>query len=309
MQAEFPFELFYGTALSPYAAIDVLSVKNLAEEAELRGADLNELEIQNLAQAFELHKSKGGSLKLSKSYYGDQYIVSWLFGNQYKRIDNGPGKEIFAHKVLVMQEWFKGGLLHRDDLPAQITETKSSWYQEGLLHRVGKPAVEYISGQSEWYLNGKHHRDNGPAIDHPEHRQVWYQHGRLHRADGPAVVYKHGLQEWWLDGVPTRNDDEPQEISDKHVAWKNEKNQFHKLDGPAVVYSNGRKEWFQNGKRHREGGPAIEYSNKSKKYYWLNKPVSPEHYEELWSKVREENRVRDLRTQITTEPLVVAFRG
>lgn len=55
------------------------------------------------------------------------------------------------------------------------------WYKDGLLHRENGPALEYSIGTKIWCLNGKRHREDGPAFEWFfkwfSGGQAWYLHG------------------------------------------------------------------------------------------------------------------------------------
>ncbi len=56
------------------------------------------------------------------------------------------------------QEWYKDGLLHREDGPAVIYNNGCiAYYQGGILHRTDGPAVIDLSGSQNkvWALNGE----------------------------------------------------------------------------------------------------------------------------------------------------------
>ncbi len=104
------------------------------------------------------------------------------------------------------QEWFKDGVLHRDDdLPAVIhSDGTQEWRQHGKLHRDGdKPAYVRADGTREWWQHGKFHREaDSPAVIYSNGTREWYKNGNKHRDNAlPAVFYADGSREWWIDGV------------------------------------------------------------------------------------------------------------
>lgn len=71
------------------------------------------------------------------------------------------------------QEWYKEGLLHRIEGPAQKWEGSDSdysWYFEGKRHRVGGQATEWASGDKAWWFRNKLHRTDGPASEVSRHK-------------------------------------------------------------------------------------------------------------------------------------------
>ena len=66
------------------------------------------------------------------------------------------------------QEWRdeEGELHSEDDHPARIKGQELQWWKHGLLHRDnGKPAIlNTSSNRKEYYVDGKRHRIDGPAF-------------------------------------------------------------------------------------------------------------------------------------------------
>ena len=53
-------------------------------------------------------------------------------------------------------EYYKNGVLHREDGPALIKENgDKEWYFNGVLHRDDGPAIELHNGERSWFTNGK----------------------------------------------------------------------------------------------------------------------------------------------------------
>ncbi len=69
------------------------------------------------------------------------------------------------------REYWKDGLLHRDDGPALITQRLGLSYEEhwrdGQLHREVGPAVWHDRVREEYFNRNSRHRLDGPAIDAP----------------------------------------------------------------------------------------------------------------------------------------------
>lgn len=154
------------------------------------------------------------------------------------------------------QEWYREGVLHREDGPAIIYESGAQkWYKFGKCHREDGPALILSAGIQEWHKAGEIHREDGPAIIHPNGNQFWYLLGKLHRKDGPAIILSNGDQFWYHEG------------------------QLHRKDGPARILSDGTQEWYLFGKCHREDGPAVIWSHGSQYWYrgekFIEKMVQP----------------------------------
>ena len=139
------------------------------------------------------------------------------------------------------QEWFKDGMLHRDDdLPAVIDAYGyQAWYKHGKRHRDGDlPAVLCADGSMQWWKEGTIHRDGDlPACIYADGCQKWCVEGSIHReGDLPAVVYADGGRQWFKNNKRHRDG-----------------------DLPAVVYADTNRDWFKDDQRHRDIGPARIY--------------------------------------------------
>jgi hypothetical protein len=89
-----------------------------------------------------------------------------------------------------LEQWRRGGKLHRDDGPAHIEIREDGgqslgWYRDGQLYRVDGPAwidIHADGTRSErWYVDDQPHRADGPAC-------------LIVRPDGSRV------EEWWIAG-------------------------------------------------------------------------------------------------------------
>jgi len=79
------------------------------------------------------------------------------------------------------------GIIHPD--------TTMEWFKNGLIHRDNnKPAMTYPDGTMEWWVNGLRHRDNDkPALIHSDTTMEWWVNGLRHRDnDEPAVILADG---------------------------------------------------------------------------------------------------------------------
>jgi hypothetical protein len=53
-------------------------------------------------------------------------------------------------------EYYKNGLLHREDGPAVITNKDyKEWWNEGLLHNLNGPARIYPDGREGYFIHGE----------------------------------------------------------------------------------------------------------------------------------------------------------
>lgn len=71
--------------------------------------------------------------------------------NKYHRI-HGPA---YISKIYQVEEWYKNGILHRDDGPAITAKTDEFWYYEGKLHRIGGPAVVARGSPRQYWIHGQ----------------------------------------------------------------------------------------------------------------------------------------------------------
>lgn len=133
---------------------------------------------------------------------------------QLHSINDQPSSETVNTKTgMIVKQWHKNGVLHRDgDKPAQVTTMKSdmgsgryvkrqAWFKAGHIHRDGDKPAEIIHREQgenvkETYAKyGYTHREpeNGPAqITNMEHRVTheYMMNGTLHRPveQGPAQI-------------------------------------------------------------------------------------------------------------------------
>ena len=108
--------------------------------------------------------------------------MEWYYEDKLHRYDNDqPAVMINRPKHGAFRyEWFKNGLLHRDnDLPAIIDHIgNKEWYYNGVLHRDNDlPAVITYNGYKAWYVNGKNHRIRKPAVIKENGDLEWYNNG------------------------------------------------------------------------------------------------------------------------------------
>lgn len=114
-----------------------------------------------------------------------------------KEVKNGK------HEEIDRVEWYRNGLLHREDGPAiDFRNNRQDWYLNGLRHRTDGPAITHADGTEVWYFHGIKHRENGPTVQLHTGENIWYLNGKKHREDGPAVeTILNGAphQEWWMN--------------------------------------------------------------------------------------------------------------
>lgn len=67
------------------------------------------------------------------------------------------------------------------------------WYKEGLLHREDGPAREYPNGTKYWYKNGLLHRENGPAIEYFDKSKIWSIEGEEYHIYSLLCHFKYNL--------------------------------------------------------------------------------------------------------------------
>ena len=56
----------------------------------------------------------------------------------------------------------------------QRANVHKEWYKNGVLHREDGPAMELINEDKHWYINGERHREDGPAIEYGNGTKEWY---------------------------------------------------------------------------------------------------------------------------------------
>lgn len=207
-----------------------------------------------------------------------------FFKKNQENLDNQDpskrnGKHLRVEEGVSIEEWYKNGILHREDGPASIKDfgngvSIKEWYLNGQPHRENGPAFEHSNGQKKWYKNGIIHRENGPAVEHANGQKEWLINGVYHRENGPAI--EGNSHTWYKNGHKHRiGGPAYYELCDDHNLnprqewWENGK--LHRVDGPAIVDSNY-SEWRLYGKKHRADGPAIseKRSNKFHLEWWVN---------------------------------------
>lgn len=163
-------------------------------------------------------------------------------------------------------EWYKHGLLHRDnDLPALISDVTEKWYQNGLLHRDNdQPAViNFEPNYKQWYQYDKLHRDNDQPAIVSDTFQSWYNNGERHRIGQASIIYNDGSTSWYCNDL------------------------LHRTDGPAFYNKDGIEEWRINGILHRKNGPAEITRTGIKR--WYNEGMLIKEYDPrktVWYKIK-----------------------
>jgi hypothetical protein len=116
----------------------------------------------------------------------------------HKNMEKLTTNDVYTHEYderFDAHYWRKNGNIHRDgDQPAYVCDKHGyqEWYKNGLLHREDGPAL--ISRYTKrWYINGRLHREDGPAVYHPhEEYEEWHTNGQLIKVihDGETFVPK-----------------------------------------------------------------------------------------------------------------------
>ena len=62
--------------------------------------------------------------------------------------------------------WYTGDRIHRNnDLPAvEYANGDREWWKNGLIHRDNQPAIERVNGESEWWEHGKLKKSTKPVL-------------------------------------------------------------------------------------------------------------------------------------------------
>ena len=104
----------------------------------------------------------------------------------------------------------------RDGFNINASGTRE-WWKNGVLHRDDGPAVEWVDGARCWYKNGERHRDDGPAVEYADGTREWWRYGYLHRDDGPAIEWASGTRDWYKNGIPLSLDRFLATLAPEHV--------------------------------------------------------------------------------------------
>jgi hypothetical protein len=146
-------------------------------------------------------------------------------GNTYKNGVLHSFEDEPASNKITCKEWYKDGVLHREDLPARIT-----------LNRIDGRLFEY------YYYNGEIHRGDGPAIKEYCISEEYYDilHEKKLSIDQIQKHHFNLYKEYWVINNKKHRDDEPAEI-------------HYSADGVELKYI-----WYQNGKKHRSDDSPAE---------------------------------------------------
>lgn len=104
-------------------------------------------------------------------------------------------------------EYYCNDKRHREDDGPAVINTRygwAAWYKNGLLHRENGPA-EREDCREYWYKDGQLHREDGPAVTTTAVK-IWYKNGKYHRLDGPAIIRNRddgsiSKLEYWVEGT------------------------------------------------------------------------------------------------------------
>lgn len=117
--------------------------------------------------------------------------------------------------------YFKKGMLHRLDAPANIFRDDQWWWLNGRMHREGSPAsndgsvtewyindryflCENKNDEKNYHINGRRHRSLGPYNNSNDY--FYCINDFLHREDGFAKTY-HRCG-YWLSGAEIQSKDQ-----------------------------------------------------------------------------------------------------
>ncbi|AKI78794.1 hypothetical protein [Acanthamoeba polyphaga mimivirus] len=225
-----------------------------------------------------LKKHKTDFAETTKSDVHDKIIPETIRYNK-KIYDYNPIDDTYYEvKYNGTKIWYKGDLVHRDELPAMICvdgtkkwyqygqyergndlpsieggNGRKIWYLDGKIGRIGdKPAVIEPDGEQRWYKDGKYHRDKGPAVIKQDGTMMWYRNGKLHRDEMPAIIQPNIVYKWYENGLKHRDNDLPAIINvNGDLVWYRY-DKIHRDKGPAVIRKNGVLIWYKHDEKIRE---------------------------------------------------------
>jgi hypothetical protein len=74
-----------------------------------------------------------------------------------------------------------------------LSDGTQQWYRAGLLHRDDGPALVFSHGPQEWYRDGLLHRDDGPAVTYPPRRREWWRDGKRQPDQHNHRIYRQPI--------------------------------------------------------------------------------------------------------------------
>jgi hypothetical protein len=184
--------------------------------------------------------------------------VETLYRGKLHSFDDKPARD-YAPGKPGRKEWWKDGVMHRDNAPALIDDGKSelapsehvveAWCRRGRLHRGGdNPAVIMSDGTQKWFVNGTKHRSGDkPAVVGANGYLEWAIKGKTHRSGDQPAIIDNGTYKWYSHGIIHRENDMPAIIKMKNTE-EDEK------------FSNGVccLQWYKHGNLHRDNDkPAL----------------------------------------------------
>lgn len=225
---------------------------------------------------------------------------------------NKPGREkveeikLYLAKVLLkdpqiqfgikdgpIEEWYRDGVLHRDNnKPAYIKNNEYYYYINGqhIVHEIGPAYIKVGAMTTYCYYDreGNYHREDGPAyieksndLDRSSNTYIYYEHGLIHRdGDGPSYIDTNGAKKefkWFRKDKLHRDGDRPawiekgQTVDNIKIWYKN--GVLHRdNDKPAYINSKFAKAGFfkafyVNGKLHRYGDKPAFITSFIREYY------------------------------------------
>ena len=214
---------------------------------------------------------------------GDPDIIRYYNKGKLHRDTDNPSEIRLFNNIVIYQGWYKNGLKHRYNGPAEIYSDKNGkiqieiWYKDGLKHRDGNLPAEYhlkfINDKYQYkemiyYKEGKIHSDVCYShIKYYENGNIkykkWYTNDVLSSEDIPSVIgyynnNKVRYEIWYKDG-------------NKHHS------QYNYQPSEIYYYSNGNIDheiYYKEGLKHRDNLPAEIY------YYENCKKQSEKYYKE-----------------------------
>lgn len=124
------------------------------------------------------------SSRSSKNFYNkqsfswDKYDVEIVSFDKKERLHRvaGPSYLNFnlKEKKIIIEEWSRHGIFHREGGPAVTNDRGRWWYKMGLLHRLDGPAIEWSDGDKEWWVEGVSCKEEEFFLKLPKDLQIKY---------------------------------------------------------------------------------------------------------------------------------------
>ena len=170
----------------------------------------------------ELHRIGGPSVEYADGSKEWHVIGKQWYVEGHSHVSTCEGKIVETYKVIVDDDegttkWYNTkGHVHRVGGPAidydnGDKEWYKEWYKEGILHREDGPACEYANGYKCWYKEGNLHRVDGPAVEDANGTKYWYledkkyteaeYNKKLHASTCEGKVVEIDVKKYKLTGV------------------------------------------------------------------------------------------------------------